>query len=68
MRGRGGSAYPDPREPLARLLTPRASAPQHRKIKTKTLILGQPNPETKGKKYIFGARFKTHSKTRFVAS
>ena len=36
--------------------------------KNKTQILGQPNPETKGKKYIFGAHFKTHSKTRFIAS
>ena len=38
----------------------------HRKIKTQ--ILGQPNPETKGKKNIFKAHFETYSKTHFVAS
>ena len=42
------------------------SAGEHRKIKTQ--ILGQPNPETKGKKKCFRAHFETHSKSHFVAS
>ena len=42
------------------------TASEHRKIKTQ--ILGQPNPETKGKKYIYRAHFETYSKTHFVAS
>ena len=36
--------------------------------KTKTQILRQPNPESKGKKNIFGAHFETYLKPRFVAS
>ena len=36
--------------------------------KFKTQILGQPNPEVKGKKIIFRAHFETYSKAHFVAS
>ena len=40
--------------------------PPHRKSKTQ--ILGKPNPETKYKENIFRAHFESYSKTNFVAS